>query len=756
MAEKITPQTMRCPCCGAPLKTSNPREATECLYCGNTVVPMADTSSTPHETKASGIVKIEGIKTPDSALAHIEILFEEYDWEDFYYSHSMSIPEMDDLVDYLRNTSADSKVTWIASAMVCAVPFLKKAEGCGLLLDKIADAHAANDLDAYSLFDAYSRIVLSIRASKNTITQNLQRYKGYAAKYGADAADLALFDNYLSQIQDAARYESYNALEDIPAVAELIRQKDIRVANDLAAAGINAAEVYANAQSMLSQGKYVNALNLLRVVQEYSNTKKLIKATDKYFLLDDVLEICHKLYYFVKQEEGYCLYAVEDKAIANKPLIKNIGNIITNYADTLYYLDNNFRLRKFNFADGTNELLAKLHFAKEIMLVRNWHCYLMSECSVYDLNLSSGSLTMMLENVDGTPKIDGQYMIYTSYDSKNNTRNQVIYDLDTRHVTILHSNACTIRGFAKNTVFFTTNTPNANNQMLLRQDLNDSNSYLVESNIFSFCGIYGDKLFYYVGNPNNRCLISTNLDGSDRTEWMRNITELLRFQGGWLYFIRRSGYNSVLCRARMDGSRYRIIASDIASFVETKNGYLYYLNDDNDLMKVRMDGAHSQLLRSDVRNVLQVKDDQIVFASSDGYTTYNTIEGITKRDLILSLYSVDFSGSGIRKLVYDITHAKTYDEDTIYYLAEQKVPNAAYAKRTALYSLNLLTRNITHLMDLNPVEPPKKGCLPFILLLLLAVILLGISIPAEMPFLIFLSIVLGVIALFGGIGRLDK
>ena len=45
VAEKTTLKIMRCPTCGGSLKAENSTDAIVCVYCGNTVVPVAESQN---------------------------------------------------------------------------------------------------------------------------------------------------------------------------------------------------------------------------------------------------------------------------------------------------------------------------------------------------------------------------------------------------------------------------------------------------------------------------------------------------------------------------------------------------------------------------------------------------------------------------------------------------------------------------------------------------------------------------------------
>ena len=45
MADKVSLQIMQCPTCGASLKAENGNQEITCVYCGNTIIPVKETSS---------------------------------------------------------------------------------------------------------------------------------------------------------------------------------------------------------------------------------------------------------------------------------------------------------------------------------------------------------------------------------------------------------------------------------------------------------------------------------------------------------------------------------------------------------------------------------------------------------------------------------------------------------------------------------------------------------------------------------------
>ena len=153
MSNQITLKNLRCPTCGAPLKAVNNTEAITCVYCGNSVVPVAEATHIAQKegtTGFSGVLKVEGIKTSSSALAYIEQFFEEYDWDTFAYAQTLSVSEIDNLANSLKISSADDKNTWFVCFKAISVPFIHKISGCKKILNSVIEEYKKENLDAYS------------------------------------------------------------------------------------------------------------------------------------------------------------------------------------------------------------------------------------------------------------------------------------------------------------------------------------------------------------------------------------------------------------------------------------------------------------------------------------------------------------------------------------------------------------------------------------------------------------------------------
>jgi len=729
MTDRAVLKVMKCPTCGANLKAMDANEEIVCVYCGNTIVPVSDHAIvSAKETVGNafnGIVKVEGIKTSSSALAYLDIIFEEYDWEIFSYAQVLSVAEIDDLAKSLKVSSADDKNTWFVCFKSIAVPFIHKISGCKKIFAEVIEDYKADNLDAYSKFDAYKRVSGMITANKDELVSELQKITAKAGKYGATSAELNELNNDIESIKSLANLNVYSDIEEIAEIKSFIIEKNTKITEALAAEGINAEETYLCAKQLIDEKQYVKALDVLQTLKGYSDTAQLIEKIDRYYTISDVVEIAGNLYSFKNEPNSNTVFElrpVVDGKISHKPIIKDITRIVTNYADVLYYIDLNNRLMKYSFSEKKSEKIFSRIVSDEPFFAYGRRIFLQARDSEYsnrkliELDTATGTVKILIEKIKKIVSVVGNILAYIEdVESQNQSANKEfvkVIDVDTLKITELGTKKIEFEGLIGTNVVYTQHSPVADNKDLYIKSIStDDPARIVEKNILNFCDIVDGKLFYYIGNNANKSLIKNNCEGTERKELPMYIKQILFARGGWMYFIRSVGYNSVLCKSKMDGSKFTVIAADIDKFVEIKNGYFYYINSQSALVKVRMDGSNMQYLCDNVESVLSVKEDKIVFISIDSNLVRNELNQIISHS-IKSIYAVDFVGGGKIKLAYDVKAAKAYDENTIrYVVAKGSVnPNAvSVTKFDQLHTLNVLTNESEVLLEMKS-EEKKGGC----------------------------------------------
>ena len=99
----------------------------------------------------------------------------------------------------------------------------------------------------------------------------------YAAKYGASSTEVSGLNAEIDNIKNLAVLDVYSDIENIPEVKAFINEKNAKIAQVLAAQGINAEHEYARALALIGEKNYVEALNILLSLKGYADTNAIAK-----------------------------------------------------------------------------------------------------------------------------------------------------------------------------------------------------------------------------------------------------------------------------------------------------------------------------------------------------------------------------------------------------------------------------------------------------------------------------------------------
>lgn len=747
----VTLKVLTCPSCGARLKAENANDPIVCVYCGNTIIPTQNNISGNINSGAS--FRIDGIKNSLSALAYLDSFFDSYDWESFSYTPDISVKEIDELTQSMLVTSANEKDTWILAFLSTYIPYEKKVTLCNTVLNSIVSDFENDNLDAYSRFDSYNRIVGLLYESRGRVVAFLEKSIANAKKHGASGAELSDMNTKLDGIRNIAFPVAYNSIEDIPEIREYIDKTNERIASELYNEGIDAEHEYSLALSYIEANEYVKALDILTTLRGYRDSQRLIKKVGNCFWMNDVIEIAGSLYYLKKgagEQATYHLYPSVGKKISNKPILTNIVKIVANYANILYYIDSQSKLKRYDLLTGNFARIYKSFDAKSVF-THGETVYIVAKSTseksagvvgLVTLNLNDGDTKLILNDIQKVFMISEGKIVY-SKKSKDGKSIIKVSDLAGENVIEIGEKV-SVECIVGETIVYTKPSPNKYNKDLYTISQNN-NACLLEKNIYKFEGFFAGKLFYYVGSARYASLINCNIDGTERKEMPSYVSKVVVDIGEYIYFIRKAGYNSVLCKARMDGSGFCIISDDIAEFVALKHGYMYYLDGLSRLLRVRMDGTNRQQLCEHVESVLFVDDNKVVFVSSDGQIKESAGD-ITRK--VKSIYQIDLLGEGKRKLAYDVKYSKKYDEGIVYYIADAR--KEAGGKVEVLFRLDISTGEITKLLEFEISEEKGHGCLISLLIFISTIILVFVGAMSQTPGLVIIA-TLGILmsAIFG-------
>ena len=765
MENKDTFIELKCKSCGGTMEYKSGAVDIECFYCGKNYL-ISDFKDTPEpqtssvtEINVQSSVRIEGISSAASAVAYIDEYIEDYDWDSYVTARDFEISELNRVVAKMKSSYADDKNTWISAYNVLYVTYKKKVEGCYSLIREIIAEYSADNDDIYTKFDSYKLVAAAVKKKYEKTVEQLDRYTAKAGKYGAEEAELASLKERTAELKVVESLKEYESINEIPAVAKAMESENRRIAAELAAQGINADMAYERAIALEKSGKHAVALNLLYNLKGYKDSAAIASRINKYFSIDDVLEIAGKLYFYKREEDSYgttifSLYPLKDGMIDSEALIKDIIKVVENFADKLYYINTEGHLRCYDFSAAADTEISDESFdaSKVFYPKKPGKIYLYDEAEVYELDLFSGSIKVHCDMDFEVKYWDKENLVIQKFEEVNDKQSVCIVrelDIATLEYTDLYvgtePSKMDIEAFYKGNVIYTVCNPDESNRELYIKKLRDtSKARLLEANILRFIRMGNDRVFYSIGSDRRSTLITLDLNDNTRCQMVSYIDNVLYQKGDWVYFTRKSGSNSVLCRCRVDGSKYTFIADKIKKTVEFKNGYLYYINTKNSLICVRMDGTNSKHLCNNVEFEPVLRDDKLVFTSSD------YMDGENKK---YSIYAVDHERGGLIKLAYDIKHVKAFDKDMMYFINSRECPqtpgeattydsNGNEVKRyiETLYRIDLNTNTTEQLMILETIEAEKKSYLALLIAICL-VVMFVLGCIAESWGLILISLI---------------
>ena len=730
-------KVMKCPCCGAPLNVGENESKITCLYCGNSIVPVAAEGSDDANASLSNsdtIVKVQGIKTSSSAIAYMEQLFDSYDWDFFCFGDDLYIDELEVLVESLKITSSDDKNTWLFAFESVYYPLKKKIEYFAKLYDQIVYEYINDNSECYSTLDIYNVLLRLIKSNYDNIYERLSKYIKYAEKYGATKEEIKELNDKLSSLANSMAIKSFSDVLDMPEIKAYYDEKNAKIVTDLKEKGIDADAYYDEANELIKKEQHIAALEKLHAISGYKDSLELIKKINKIFTISNIIEICGKLYFLksnLVENKVYDLYKTENHKICSTPIINNFRKIVCHVADVIYFYSNDCKLKKLELSNNKITVVSNLKFETEKHIYRHdSNVYLLTTSNTLSnnirelvkLDINTGKADIALQNVYEITLFKDNIMAYK--ENVNGKTTNYVIDFNTSNKVKISSQNVKINDLFGDIIIYTKKTPNDKNYDLYIKKINsDEAPVLIEKNIYQFKTVSSNKIFYLVGNSQNNRMININFDGTDRTQLSLFISKILFENGGFIYFIRRYGYNSVLCRSRIDGSEYSVIAYDISNDDECtyKNGYFYFVDSYQRFNKVRLNGTNFRRLCTNVNRLLSNQDDKVLYLAKDDSLVIDNNITPTKRD-VKSIYSLSYSKSGVSKLVYDVGESKKYDENTVYYMSNDKIDGKNVE---CLYKIDVKSNIVTKLLELRAPENKQGSLLPlFIILAILVVIII--------------------------------
>ncbi len=398
----------------------------------------------------------------------------------------------------------------------------------------------------------------------------------------------------------------------------------------------------------------------------------------------------------------YQLHEVINKEPAENPIVKNITEIITFYGSRLYYVKlgkvicsydmvtgmeielcrgKKGDLKIFNEfgsvysnATGTSlfirkrlelEILTpgcvKKFFGKKETIVERKNNY-----AVYEINLAENICCQVIDHVVDISAQHDEYLFYTvakedeEQDEKGKLTLMTLNTSTYEKKQVLSEN-CEINAVSGSKVVYTLYAPNVYNMDLHVYDILTDSDTVIETNIYDFFRVIGDRVYYYVGNRKYRPLFSNNFEGTDRVEIMTRVENIVAVMGGWMYVVKGKSRNALLIKMSVDGKQRVTIGSQIKRIVKITDSFLYYIDYRDVLRVVRTDGKDNKPIAGNLD-----ADNVIVDLDHIYYLRRERVTDSEKNYESRSLYVMDTDGHNVRKLLFNVLGMKNYDDNILY------------------------------------------------------------------------------------------
>ncbi|MBE6644963.1 MAG: DUF5050 domain-containing protein [Ruminococcaceae bacterium] len=671
------------------------------------------------------------IDDPDSGIIYLDSRFQTYNWKSYCENPEIIIPEIEAMVEKNKIKHAASPSAWNLDFISVATPLTKKIEGVGEIASDMAKRYSAEDnAEIFSSFDKYRMLVSGIIDAKEELLHRLASDVAFAEKLGMDAAKLDGMKAELDKIEKlTASLKLPAELYDVPEIAEAQTKLDKAKIAEFSAKGINAESNYSKALAMFEAGNSDRGrtVELFESVRGYKKSVGYIDKLNKYFDFHGQFYAFMGKYYTYKavqktatvfdpkakgennnaentQEEyvgtAYSFFEVIDGKPSEKPVINDITKIIAVYGNNLYYVKLNKSICAYNFfteneieldkGDSLGDhiitdikfnsgltsffLKKKLHakkidakgcfaklFKKAPQTIERKNNY-----SIIEVNMCKCEVSTLVEELVDVTEYYKDNLFYTA--AHENSEDDRLYfnvvNVNTKENKQILDMNCEIHNVVENHVIYSLYTPNDYNRDLHSYNIETGEDVLIEANIYDYFSAIKGRVFYTVGNDAYCPLFSNSVKGDDRLEIMTKVQNVAAVRADWMYIIKGYGINAALIKISSDGKLRFVVCTQFKKSVLINDNYVYYIDTANSLRVVRSDGMNDTLIADNINGDNVIIDKNCIY-----YTRYEAVSNTQRNS---SLYRMDIDGHNIRKLVFNVSKIKSYDEDTIFVSRNEK------------------------------------------------------------------------------------
>jgi len=636
-------KTRTCPNCGFNLVFEDVNTPVLCECCEQTVSWDADRSPAAVETANSNFSTMSapmGFDNPESGVVFIENFFDNYNWIPYMISPDLKIREIAEVVDNNKMKNGACAISWYLDYKALAYPIRKKIEGLAKHQKEMADLYNPVDPTAsLTLFDSYQRVCRALAKGKQNVFKQLDNAIKYAEKFAlaadkmsemkSDYANLkALWEKEVVPVKD---------ISEIPAYAEVKKAASKKLAEELAAKGIDAVTTYEQAMSLYKDPSIHNqiaSLPLFEKVRGYEDSVRIIKKINQYFNYHSEMYRAFGSHFIYKQEEykpaaldlkelgkkvknakkaaaadsnepaaikAWSLFEVVDGKPAKESSIKGIDKIITCYGGRLYYFKSDGGIYSYDITTHAEATLCKGK-SEEFKNAKDEYEYRIAT------NGSSFFVKKLITKEEVAEKT-GCAKTLSKFQKKAvveedtlNLYTVVVVDMKTNTCKPLINKLTAIAEAHENKIFYTVREKQKpvkmgcveklkgkkakDPEIITRLMVCDAETGACKQALDSSCSInavYQDYIVYTLWKPNelNKDLHALNLTTGEDTLIERNIYEYFQtnaknelIDGKVYYTVGNQDYQP-LVRNNLAGTERLEIMTRVAEVAGERGGYLY-------------------------------------------------------------------------------------------------------------------------------------------------------------------------------------
>lgn len=741
-------KTRTCPKCGFNLVFEDITKPVYCECCEQTIAWDTDrtAAASSDDTVASTsmamtVPAMMGFDNPESGIVFIENFFDNYNWTPYMLSPDIKIREIAKVVDNNKMTNGACAISWYLDYKALAYPLRKKIEGLAKHQQEMADLYNPVDpSDALALFDSYQRVCRALVNNKECVFKQLDNAIKYAEKFNLEAARMSEIKNDYTALKAAFEKEVVitKEISDIPAYAAARDAASKKIAEELAAKGIDAATTYQQAVNFYNDANpnKSTALALFEKVRGYGDSVLYIKKINQYFNFDDTMYRAFGKYYIYKAEDytptldlknlgeiakkvkkakkeaapapesteptavkALSLYEVVDGKPAKESSIKGIDQIIGCYGGRLYYFKSNDGIYCYDVFTHTEAAICKgknSDFKNESNEYEYGKSsdgssfYVKKKVTKEILPEAKGCAVMKKFKKDAAPVSTfdplNPYCV-VSIDMKTNTCTTIVQKLaavaerhnDKLFYTLLEKPEPAKSGCLNKLTGKTPKEPEVKTRLMVCDVAKGMNKQVLDDDC-EIHTVYNDYIVYSLWMPNelNKDLHVLNIYTGKDIIVEQNIFNYFAIYGGKVYYTVGNKDYCPLVSNNFEGTDRREIMPRVANIIGERGGWLYVkkgYKKNAALFKVSLDGTEIVPLCSQFSHIAREIEDNYIY-----YV-----------DVFNSLRVMRIDGKENRKLADNVTKVFPSDEG-LYYVRNEYVE--ANTKALSLYLMDKGGRNV--------------------------------------------------------------